>query len=131
MKLLAEVGAPGTYRGEFVPAEVGEYQVSIDTGPRTAETGAGEGAMITVTEPRLEFEQASRNQRLLRALADLSGGTLVELDGLTRLPDEIQRKQRAEPVHLELPLWDSWLALLLAAAVLCAEWFVRKRVRLA
>jgi len=136
--LLAEAGAPGTYRGDFIPAEVGEYTIAIETGPEGNGAGRsapgsrpGGAAAVTVTEPRLEFEQASRNEPLLRALADLSGGTLVELDGLAALPDEMERKQRAEPVHLDVPLWDSWLALLVVVAVPCVEWFIRKRVRLA
>ena len=136
--LHAEAGAPGAYRGDFVPAEVGAYTIAIETGSEGNGAGRsapgsrrGGAAAVTVTEPRLEFEQASRNEPLLRALADVSGGTLVELDALAELPDEMERKQRAEPVHLDVPLWDSWLALLVVVTVPCVEWFIRKRVRLA
>jgi uncharacterized membrane protein len=128
--LSAAEGAPGAYRGQFIPQEEGEYQIAIDAaGPPSANRESL--AAFTAAAPHLELGDPSRNQDLLRALAELSGGVTLELDQLGRLPALIQSRERQDPVRFDVPLWDSWLALLLVVAIPCVEWLLRKRVRLA
>jgi hypothetical protein len=69
--------------------------------------------------------------QLLATIADVSGGTTVHLTELAKLVKEMPSRTLRVPTDIQPnDLWDSPWLLLLVAALLTAEWLLRKRARL-
>jgi hypothetical protein len=94
---------------------------------------------LQVRVPDLERENPRRNDPLLRQLADETLGHYY-----IGVEDALGRKQAA-PIWQNLPdrglthpqsekprpLWDNWYVLAFIAGCLCAEWLLRRLMRLA
>lgn len=76
-----------------------------------------------------ELRQPAPDRAKLASLAEQTGGQVLGLDQLEQLMRIPSRPQRT-PNDIREPLWNSYLALLLIAALLTAEWIGRKAIRL-
>jgi hypothetical protein len=78
-----------------------------------------------------ELLKRNLDRRELEQAASVSRGVFSTLDDALDLPSKIPP---GHPVPLSsrerLPLWNRWEVLLLFAALLTAEWILRKRARL-
>jgi hypothetical protein len=74
----------------------------------------------------VELSETTLNRPLLEAIAELSGGRVVdpsevgELAGLFLTGEETLEELR------ETRLWDHWLLLVLFCALLTSEWVIRR-----
>ncbi len=106
---------PGLYRLESAQtATGGSEQVS---------------AAFEIRPPPGEEQNLSANPDLMARLAELSGGRRIvrsEMDEAIRsfAPREVTSESGAS---VWVPMWDSGWLLLAAAALLCGEWFLRRR----
>jgi hypothetical protein len=131
IELHAAGRQPGRYEGEFKPRDLGTYTLSI--GPQGI---GGEKeratAQFKVVFPNREFEQPSLARETLETVATRSGGAFLPIYDLEELADRIQKRGEAASTMIsrEFDLWDSPLVYLVFAALITAEWVIRKRFRL-
>lgn len=111
---------PGLWQGGFVPAAAGRYVV---THGAAAAPLAGE---CIVAEPTRERARPDVDRDTLAALADLSGGAVVEPAALAtlpgRLPDATVASRRVE----EDDVWDTWPVLALLVTLYCIDVGIRR-----
>ncbi len=97
--------APGVYEGEAPAPIEGNYVVAITPAAGDRPLGAVVGGASRAVGP--EFRRLSSNVELLRAVAEASGGRVLDLDN----PDSAKLFDRRgiRPTRAELPLWPSLL----------------------
>src|SRR5262249_36013710 len=84
-----------------------------------------------VATPSLESDNAMLDRTTLEALSQRTGGEFIPLHDVKDLPDRIKSKPPEGSARVEQKeLWDSPIWLALIAALLGAEWILRKIVRL-
>jgi hypothetical protein len=125
--LDAAAETAGHYTGVFFPEEAGEYRVTYrvesPTGTLTQE------AHFLARRTGVETEDTAYREDVLRDMARVTGGAFYaygEMDQIERLP-----LSRSVPMKTTRLYWTRHAALLLAlAAVLGAEWLLRRRLGL-
>lgn len=116
----------GGYAGRFQPRERGVHQVSVKASRDGMEPASAE-AYFLVTRTHREFFDAEANPRFLRRIARETGGRHYTLENASELPEEITYADSPNAVLQVLPLWDMPFLFMLLGALLCSEWFLRKR----
>ena len=113
----------GVFRGEFNAQIPGEYSFTTAHDPSAS-------LKFSVVQPRLEQLQTSLNEKLLRAMADVSGGRFLREEDLNALPDLVKSKSATTAVFKKLDLYYSrwWLVALLV--LLSLEWLLRRLTQL-
>lgn len=116
----------GDYTGRFQPGGKGIHQVTVKASrdgvaPESAE------AYFLVTRTHREFFDAAANPHFLRRIARETGGRYYALEKASKLPEEITYGDSPNSVLQVLPLWDMPFFFMLLGALLCSEWFLRKR----
>ncbi|MCY3756772.1 MAG: glutamine amidotransferase [Acidobacteria bacterium] len=114
------------YAGRFQPGERGIHQVRVKASREGLESESAE-AFFLVTRTHREFFDAGANPSLLRRIARETGGRHYTLEDAARLPEEITYADSPNTVLQVLPLWDMPFLFMLLGALLCSEWFLRKR----
>ncbi len=133
MKLIP--GKVGKYEGSFNASRVGSFEASFEI---TAESDAKqfEPATFRVTPPRAETTATWLNEKLLRDIAQQSGGAYFLLDQLDEVANALPTiETRAEFNSPPQPAWDlnRWLrglAFLCPVLLLTIEWTIRKWYKL-
>ena len=125
----------GSYEGSFDAARTGSYEAVLKITGETDETLIAP-IDFRVIPPSAEASADWMNEKLLRQIAQDSGGkylTLSDLKSLPELiPDAIERVDFNSPPQ---PLWDCsnflrWSFYLLPVILLSAEWILRKWFKL-
>lgn len=114
------------YAGRFQPREKGIHQVRVQTSRDGLEPESAQ-AYFLVTRTHREFFDAQANPGLLQRIARETGGRHYTLEDAAGLPEEITYADSPNTVLQVLPLWDMPLIFILLGALLCSEWFLRKR----
>jgi hypothetical protein len=112
-------GRPGLYVGVFTPESVGRHRVGLAEQP----TLVGE---VTVAEPGRERAQPSVDRDALEAIADVSGGTLVEIGDFASLPQRLAATSVETRATFEDDLWDTWPVLVLLVGLFCVDVGIRR-----
>ena len=76
-----------------------------------------------------ELQNIAPDPERLRRLAESTGGELLRLDQIPRLPDRLADVADNRPRISELSLWDSPYLFVFVVACFGAEWGLRKRFR--
>ena len=124
---VGTTGPDGMARVEFPPPEPGPYRVIASARKGERPLGEGEDA-VAVRAVGPELSDASVHTDLMERIAAVTGGKSYRLP-LSGLPDV----PLLDPPVVEVgrskdqPLWDRWYYLLALAALLGAEWFLRRR----
>ena len=74
-----------------------------------------------------ELSEPRRDDRLLRALAQASGGRSFELGGVAGLADAVRAGLGPPPAPVVRDAWDSVWGFLAIVGLLSAEWGLRRR----
>lgn len=111
------------FRGEFLAKTPGEYTFSTQRDPETS-------LKFEVTEPRLEKTQTSLNERLLKAMAETSGGRFLREEDLDQLPRLLQEKSATVATFKEVKLYHSAWWLLALITPISLEWLLRRLTQL-
>jgi len=77
-----------------------------------------------------EGRSAVRNVALQRALAEHTGGKAYEPHEIGNLANDIEHRSIEEFSERRLPLWNTWLVLLVAVGLMLGEWLSRKLLNL-
>jgi hypothetical protein len=131
LELARETDRPGVYRGGLEVERPGLYRAWVEA------KVAGRSQRVSATEfevvlPSRENQDPSPDPETLRALAAKTGGMFLELPRARTLAGQFPGgEERREPISSRLEdAWDGWHTLLLALALLSAEWILRKRSEL-
>lgn len=130
LALTWDLDRDGEYRGSFLPAVDGPYEVEVSAldGDRAL---AAPPLHIQAGVLDEELQSGAMRGNLLRRIASETNGqfyTVGELDGL---PEALRYTERGTVVQEERDLWDLPLFFFLLMALLFAEWVVRRRLGLA
>ena len=117
----------GYYEGDYTPAGTGLYRAWA--GEEDEATRAT--AKFVVFIPDREDDDPVLDEKTLKELAKESyGGEYFAIDQVDRLTQVIQKSQNQLRETKEDDLWDAPLAFLVFAALLTAEWILRKIFRM-
>ena len=117
---------PGRYAVEVRPGGSGVHRVTavVEHGGGTL---APEPAAVLVGRADPELSQPRRDDRLLRALAQASGGRSFDLGGVAGLADAVRAGLGPPPAPVVRDAWDSVWGFLAIVGLLSAEWGLRRR----
>jgi hypothetical protein len=124
----------GRYKGKLDGLDAGDYTLRLDApSDPTAEIPPAPATVMLHVAENLEAEMAdvSGDDRMLRRMAESSGGRFVPLDQLNTLPRLLAENQEKQNQLIEYTLWDSPYLFGLVLACLSAEWALRKKFGLA
>lgn len=113
---LSPGSQPGLFRGQWQPKHLGQFRLAYTDARSQSVTAA-----VQVSGSGREMRRPSVDRDLLGTLADASGGELLELDQIHRLPTLV----RGEPVEIHQPenqsIWDNWVTLVLLVSLYCVD----------
>ena len=123
-------GKLGEYRGTFDPTP-GRHQAVFEAKLEGRTLGKPQKVEFTVGQPDLEMADLSTNDKLLKEIADRTGGTFCTWLGMRDLAASLAAEQdrRLEPMKVPLYHPPSFFAFFIAMAAV--EWYMRKRIQLA
>jgi uncharacterized membrane protein len=137
-RIGAEEGASVRLRAEAA-SEAGIYTVeypSLQPGALIAQaearssdgTSLGNASVGWVQDPsEAEFSALNSNVRELNALAEKTGGRVVDLDGLESLVKELKSAPNlATEIRIQ-PLWHTGFVFIAALLFFVLEWFIRRQ----
>jgi hypothetical protein len=108
----------------------GDYTLRWTVGTDTKRHSVEMPIHVGVTS-EAELADLSGDPRMLRKLAEASGGEFLTLDQVDRLPARLAASGDAHSQFAEMSLWDSPYLFALVVGCFGAEWALRKRVGLA
>lgn len=128
----------GCYQGDLgALPKAGAYRVELE-GPAVARllaideaTTAAAEFLVTSLDRSIELVQTSADWKLPTQIADLSGGKAVGPADAREVIDVFQRKPAKVKEVQYVPLWDSWIPLVLILVAASGEWILRKKGGLA
>lgn len=112
--------AVGVYRGTWTAEQHGEYAFG-HTSEDTSLT-----AVVYVDSAGDEVREPTADRQMLGALAQRSGGKLLELDELAKLTELLPGLPSTEMRLHEEDLWDNWLVLLALSTMYCVDVAIRR-----
>lgn len=117
----------GRYSTEFTPNRDGHYKIVLNASYSGRSLGTGSAEFI-VQPTVLEFQNTQLKEELLKSISDASGGVYIPLKDIANLPLSI-KEIPYEPYSFisERGIWDNAIVLIIAVAILTAEWLLRKR----
>ncbi len=118
---VARTAETGHFRGVWQPKAIGSYRLTY-TDQRGKEVTGG----VAVTGSGRELRKPSVDRDLLGSMADATGGGLLELDRIDKLPDVIQGNPITISQSHEQEIWDNWLTLILLVGLYCTDVGVRR-----
>ena len=124
-------GALGEYRVSFRPEAPGKHAAVFSAKQGDTQLGKDVTVEFTIGKPDLEMAELSLNEKLLKQIADRTGGTYCSWLGLADLANTLtaQQDRKSEPVKVKL--YHGPLFMCLFILVAACEWWMRKRIQLA
>ena len=118
---LHRAGQPGFFRGMWRPDEAGEYEL--------VHTGASDQpvrAAVRVASSGRELLRPVVDRDALGAVADATGGALLEPDQLHTLVEALKGRPKTIPRIEQATVWDNWLMLVMLISLYCADVGIRR-----
>ena len=124
-------GERGEHRVTYRPETAGKHQAVFTAKQGETELGKPVTVDFLIGKPDIEMAELSLNEKLLKQIADATGGSYCSWLGLKDLADGLtaQQDRKSEPVKVKLYHGPFFLCLFIAVAA--CEWFMRKRMQLA
>ena len=119
--LLTPAGRPGFFTGSFTPDQPGRTIVR-----HTAAGAPTLAAECLVAEPSRERVSPAVDREALSALADVSGGAVVEIGDFSTIPYRLESSTVESKLALEDEVWDTWPVLVLLVGIYCADIAIRR-----
>ncbi len=128
IRLLPSLRKPGRFETDFRPDEAGEYRVQYRVAMPEGEELTYD-AFFIASHHSGERENTAYREDLLRDLARLTGGQFLRYDAAGNLR-EIPLAEGIPTRETRRYLARNWLFLLLLAAPLFSEWYIRRKLGL-
>ncbi|HMP69478.1 MAG TPA: vWA domain-containing protein [Pirellulaceae bacterium] len=135
LELKATPGQIGSFEATYVAQQIGNFQVFVNL-PGVDDDSGIESINFRVDAPSIELQSYWLDEKLLREIAELSGGRYYSIDQLKQLAMDIPEVETITEYNTPPePIWDisptlRYLVFLLPFLLLTVEWAVRKRFRL-
>jgi hypothetical protein len=111
----------------YALGQPGDYKVTV-TAKREHEVIGTDSARFLVYQDDREMENPAADRRLLRDIAEITGGEVKNPEELAPFIKTLNGKVYTDIVTLtERKVWDNWPFLLVFTALLTLEWWLRKR----
>ena len=120
----------GLYRGRFVSAGAGTYEVAVDSSRGSAIVGSGK-AYVRAGASDAEFFDPTMHEAPMRRIADETGGRFYTPDTTAGLAEDVRYAGRGVTSVEERELWNMPVILIALMGLVCAEWGYRRAVGLA
>ncbi len=119
-------GEPGRYVVEVAPAGRGRHRVTavVEHAGGILEPAAA-AVLVGGTDP--ELSEPRRHERLLRGLAETTGGRSFDLGGAGRLAGAVRAGLGPPPAPVLRDAWDTVWGFLPIVGLLATEWGLRRR----
>jgi hypothetical protein len=125
----------GRYTGTISPGlPIGDYELELDAPVDSLGEVPADPARLQLhvaTDYEMEMADVSADPRLLRRIANSSGGQFLPLDQLNTLPRRLTEIRQRQSRLVEYALWDSPYLFAFVLGCLSAEWAMRKKFGLA
>jgi len=131
---------PGRYDCRFPLPHEGAYRVTVerldakpsgadgrDSAKDPKEQRPPAAYTVVAERPADEMEGTCVDEGYLRALSEASGGVYVPIGDIENLAAAMRSEPKGAERHLDLDLRNSLPFAILAVALLCLEWGIRKR----
>ena len=122
VSLGADPATKGRYTGRFAPRAEGTHKIQFDPGggqdPVEAE--------IRVSIAPEELRRPNLDRPALELLASHSGGQLIELGDLGKIPAKLTGEPKLVELHREETIWDNWFTLSLLVLVYSVDVGIRR-----
>ena len=119
-------GEPGRYAVEVAPGGPGVHRVTaVVEHPGDTLEPASAAVLVGGSDP--ELSEPRRHDRLLRRLAQSTGGQAVDLGGARRLAGAVRAGLGPPAAPILRDAWDTVWGFLLIVGLLAAEWGLRRR----
>lgn len=130
VSLVADPVFPGLFRGQWDALPPGTYAIRLQATGFPAEALALETSVQVVAPPAAESIDVTRDESMLRQLAERTGGRYVPEERAAEMWDLIELERTGRVVETVNELWQSgwWLAVVMG--LLGAEWWLRKKAGL-
>ena len=124
-------GKRGEYHTTWSPTEAGQHEAVFEAKLGDDRLGEAQTVTFTVGKPDVEMADLSLNDKLLRRIADKTGGTYCTWLGLTDLAQGLVARQAPKTEPVKVKLHHPPLFLIIFILIAAAEWYLRKRIQLA
>lgn len=134
---VGEIDLPRTSTGlhaaAWAPESTGVFTLRLADSDLLRLGGSPAEASVEVVRPDDEWRVPETDHPALRALAESTGGGVVEAEpsALATLPSRLPDRSVVVPIPIVEPIWSSPLALIVALILLAAEWIGRRLLRYA
>jgi hypothetical protein len=120
---------PGEYSKRFALGTAGSYRFKATAFAPDGATIDSDSIDLQVTAPDIEVDNPRANIRLLRRIADLSGGKYFDYANANKAFEYLQARPAgfAKPQTEVTELWDSGWIVALFVSLLSVEWMLRKK----
>ena len=120
---------PGEYSKRFALGATGSYRFKVTALNAEGATIDSDSIDLQVTAPDMEVDNPRANLRLLRRIADLSGGKYFDYPNAAKAFEYLQSRPAgfSKPQTEVTELWDSGWIIALFVSLLSVEWLLRKK----
>jgi uncharacterized membrane protein len=120
----------GQYRGTFVGAEQGHYEVKVEASRAGKTIGTGV-THLRAAPGDAEYFDATMHAARMKRIAEDTGGRFYTPETVAGLPEDVRYAGRGVTTVEERELWHMPIVLILLMGLVCAEWGYRRAVGLA
>ena len=125
--LEASLDSPERFRGRVPRLAPGLWQIELQvTGGTLDLEQVIRTELLVRKEESTELSNVSCNRALLRQLAGMTGGEMIEPWNTDRLVSLLEPDDYAAEEVQERTLWDHWWVLVVLFSLMMAEWVMRK-----
>lgn len=117
---------PGLFRADFGPLEIGFYTIKVVQGERDQVLAA---TAFEVRDPWFESLEVDARPDLMRQVARLSGGEVLQPDQVAGLVNRFEERIQKQQVHKEVrtTMWDRPIVLLMILGAWVSTWVIRRQ----
>jgi hypothetical protein len=121
------VDAPERFRGRVPTLTPGLWQIELQvTGGALNLEQTIRTELLVRKKESTELANVSCNRALLRQLAAMTGGEMIEPWNTARLLTLLQPDDQSSEEVQERTLWDHWWVLIVLFSLMMTEWVIRK-----
>ncbi|TWU48817.1 hypothetical protein Poly51_47210 [Rubripirellula tenax] len=128
MKLTAEPdrSVAGLYRADFWPRRAGGHAVSVVVKAADGSDVGTDASGWTSEIGSAEYSSLQLNRELLEAIADQTGGKVIDQEALEAFADDLPNRKVPVTENWVYPLWHRGWVMMAVMACLCGEWGLRR-----
>ncbi len=118
----------GLFEAEFFAAKPGNYRATASVEDAEKRKPLGTKAVGWTHDPlAAEFDRLEPNRELMQRIATETGGKMIALKEIAKLPEMLRRIRVPVEITLATPLWHTPWIFLAIVVLLIAEWLLRRK----